>query len=166
MLVDVGGGIRRLEDAGKYFDLGADAIVLGTAAVKDSHFLAQALDSFKERVIVGIDAKSGLVAVEGWREDSRLSALELAQEMVKLGAESLIYTDIMRDGTLDEPNFAAIKALVESVPAKVIAAGGVSRLEHVLRLAEIGAAGAIAGRAVYTGDIDLKQALDELAKRV
>jgi phosphoribosylformimino-5-aminoimidazole carboxamide ribotide isomerase len=166
MLVDVGGGIRRLEDAGKYFDLGADAIVLGTAAVKDSHFLAQALDSFKERVIVGIDAKSGLVAVEGWREVSRLSALELAQEMVKLGAESLIYTDIMRDGTLDEPNFAAIKALVESVPAKVIAAGGVSRLEHVLRLAEIGAAGAIAGRAVYTGDIDLKQALDELAKRV
>ncbi len=165
VLIEVGGGLRNVSDVEATLSAGADAVVLGTAAVKDRDFLAQALGKFPGQIIVGIDARDGLVAVEGWRQTSQMYFVELAQEIAKMGIERFIYTDILSDGTLDEPNFTAIAELIDFLPtAEIIASGGVSRFDHIMRLRDLGASGAIVGRAVYTGDIDLKQALSELAK--
>jgi phosphoribosylformimino-5-aminoimidazole carboxamide ribotide isomerase len=164
VLVEVGGGMRRMKDIETCLDAGADAVVLGTAAVNDETFLTESLDRFPGRIIVGVDAKDGMVAVEGWQRVSQVAARDLAVSVVKMGVDRLIYTDIARDGTLNEPNFAAIEALVHSVAADVVASGGVANLGHLHRLAQVGAAGAIVGRAIYTGAVDLRQALVELAK--
>jgi len=110
-------------------------------------------------VVVGVDALDGMVAIKGWKEKTDLSALELMRRMADLGVERFIYTDISRDGTLTEPNFQAIEDLVSQVGLFILASGGISSLEHLKRLSNIGVEGAILGRAIYTGAIDLKEAL-------
>lgn len=163
--VQVGGGIRDLPTLKHYLQLGAQRVVLGTAAVKDRRLLASALALDQEAIVVAVDARNGEVMTEGWREASGQSALELMRELAGLGVCRFIYTDIARDGTLSEPNFAAMGQAARAVPVPVIASGGVSRLAHLLMLAELGLAGAIVGRALYSGDLDLAQALAALAAR-
>jgi len=139
--------------------VGIERVILGTAAVEDPGLIEQACRKFRESIIVGIDAREGYISTHGWRQETGLRAVELAQSMVKLGVRRFIYTDIDRDGTLTEPNFSAIAELINAIKPPVIAAGGISSLNHLKMLKSLGAEGAIVGKALYTGDIDLKEAL-------
>lgn len=163
--VQVGGGIRDLSTLSRYLQLGAQRVVLGTAAAKDQRLLAGALALDAEAVVVAVDVRNGIVMTEGWQKASGHLALELMEGLVGLGVRRFIYTDISRDGTLSEPNFAAIGQVVKTIPVPIIASGGVSRMVHLLTLAELGAEAAIVGRALYTGDLDLAEALAAMAVR-
>ena len=122
--------------------------------------MAQACRRFgTEAVVVGVDARGGVVAVRGWRKSSSITAIELIHQMEDLGVRRFVYTDISRDGTLSEPNFQTIEKLIESCSARILASGGISSIEHLQRLASLGVEGAIIGKALYTGDIDLKEAI-------
>ncbi|MEO6198104.1 MAG: 1-(5-phosphoribosyl)-5-[(5-phosphoribosylamino)methylideneamino]imidazole-4-carboxamide isomerase [Dehalococcoidia bacterium] len=162
--VQVGGGIRTLDIMDRYIKTGADRVVLGTAAVKDQSVLVHALALFGDRILVGVDARDGMVATDGWLETSSLSAVDLIAQLAQLNVPRLFYTDISRDGMLGGPNFPAIQQVVENAlgldaPMKVIASGGISEIEHIQRLRLIGVEGAIIGKALYTGALDLKEAL-------
>ena len=158
--VQVGGGIRQLETIERMFKLGVDRVVLGTAAVENRELVREACRRFGQSVIIGIDTREGSLAIHGWRQETELKAIEFARSMVKLGAKRFIYTDIGRDGTLTEPNFSAIFEMVDDTRFPVIASGGISSLIHLRVLKKLGVEGAIIGKALYTGDINLKQALD------
>lgn len=138
---------------------GIDRIILGTAAVEDPALVEEVCRRFGASTIVSIDAWEGQIATHGWRQETKLTAIEFARSMVELGVERFIYTDISRDGTLTEPNFAATAELIDAVRLPVIAAGGISNLNHLQMLNKLGAEGAILGKALYTGNINLKQAL-------
>ena len=155
----LGGGIRQLETVEQMLKAGIERIILGTVAVEDPGLIEQACHKFRESIIVSIDAREGYISIHGWRQETGLRAIEFAQSMVKLGVKRFIYTDIDRDGTLTEPNFAATAELINTIRAPIIAAGGISSLNHLRMLKSLGAEAAIVGRALYTGDIDLKQAL-------
>jgi phosphoribosylformimino-5-aminoimidazole carboxamide ribotide isomerase len=162
--VQVGGGIRDIAAVQRYIDAGADRVALGTVAVKDPTTLVNAVTLFREQIFVGVDAREGMVATEGWTETSEVRAVDLVQELSEFGVARIFYTDILRDGLLAGPNFAAIHEVVEHAnglpsPMAVIASGGVSTVEHLQRLALIGVEGAIIGKALYTGDLDLKEAI-------
>jgi phosphoribosylformimino-5-aminoimidazole carboxamide ribotide isomerase len=162
--VEVGGGIRALDVMDNYIKTGADRVVLGTAAVKDQTVLVNALALFGDRVLVGVDARDGMVATDGWLETSSLSAVDLIAQLAQLNVPRIFYTDISRDGMLGGPNFPAIQQVVEhaiglDIPMKVIASGGISEIDHIQRLKLIGVEGAIIGKALYTGALDLKEAL-------
>jgi len=156
----VGGGIRKLDTIEQLLHAGVERIILGTAAVEDAELVAAACRRYREFMVIGIDAREGNLAVRAWREQTTLAAVEFARSMVQLGARRFIYTDISRDGTLTEPNFAAIFDMVNAIKCPVIAAGGISSLNHLKMLQKLGVEGAIIGKALYTGDIKLKQALD------
>jgi phosphoribosylformimino-5-aminoimidazole carboxamide ribotide isomerase len=158
--VQVGGGIRTIESIEELLDAGVDRVILGTAAIENQDLIKEGCKRFKNRIIAGVDARNGYVATRGWMESSKITAIELIERMKSIGVGRFIYTDISRDGTLTEPNFAAIQELVAGVDAKVIAAGGITSIEHLRKLAALGIEGAIVGRALYTGHIDLKKALD------
>ena len=162
--VQLGGGIRDLETIRRYLSDGVDRVVLGTAAVKDPALLTSALAEFPGRIVVGVDARDGVVVMEGWQEDSGVTAVDLLRQLAELGVPRVIYTDTLRDGTLTEPNFAALEAILSddrlsARDVRVIYAGGVSAIDHVRRLATTNVEAAIVGRALYTGDIDLAEAL-------
>ena len=159
--IQVGGGIRTAKAASTAMALGAQRVIVGTAAVRDPE-LAPGLcaDLGADSVIVSVDARDGRVAVEGWTEGSDTTAAALVRRMEDGGVRRFMYTDIARDGTLEGPNFAAIEELFASTKARLIAAGGISSIDDLLRLEEIGVEGAIVGRALYTGDIDVEEALD------
>jgi phosphoribosylformimino-5-aminoimidazole carboxamide ribotide isomerase len=161
--VELGGGIRSLGDVAAALDLGVSRVILGTAAVEDRAFVRAAVEQFGERVVVGIDARDGLVATRGWTITSDVRSLDLAREMVTLGVQRVIYTDIHRDGTLTEPGYDTTAELVRESGARVIASGGVSQIDHLRRLATLGCEGAIVGRALYAGDLDLGAALAAIA---
>jgi len=155
----LGGGIRQLETIEQMLKVGIERVILSTAAVEDPGLVEKACQRFRESIIVALDAREGYISTHGWRRDTELKAVEFAQSMVKLGVRRFIYTDINRDGTLTEPNFSATAELVNEVRAPVIASGGISSLNHLRMLKALGVEGAIVGKALYTGDIDLKQAL-------
>ena len=155
----LGGGIRQLETVEQLLRAGIERVILGTAAVEDRELVTEACRNFGESIIVGIDAKEGHIAIRGWRQQTELEAVEFIKSMVELGVKRFIYTDITRDGTLTEPNFAAIFELVNTVRLPIIAAGGISSLNHLIMLKKLGVEGAIVGKALYTGDINLKQAI-------
>lgn len=163
--LQLGGGLRHLEAVEGVLGLGVERAILGTAAVEDHGLVAEACHRFGERVIVSIDAREGYVAIHGWMDKTTVTAGELVERMAELGVRRFIYTDIARDGTLTEPSFPAIARLVGKTSLPIIASGGVSSLEHIKRLAELGVEGAIVGRALYTGDIDLKEALGAVRGR-
>jgi len=156
----LGGGIRDIKTMRKVLKAGVERVILGTAAVEDSKLVEEACYNFGDSIIVGIDARDGKVAIRGWRLETDLKATELAESMAKLGVKRFIYTDISRDGTLTEPNFAAVFEMVTTIRLPIIAAGGISSLDHLKMLKKLGAAGAILGKALYTDSINLKQALD------
>jgi phosphoribosylformimino-5-aminoimidazole carboxamide ribotide isomerase len=159
--VQLGGGIRRMETIEELLKAGIERVILGTAAVENPAFITEACRRYRESIIVGIDAREGQIATHGWKKETDLTAADLAKAMVKAGVRRFIYTDIERDGTLTEPNFSAIADLIEAMNVPVIAAGGISTLNHLKMLRKLGAEGAIVGKALYTGDINLKQALAE-----
>jgi phosphoribosylformimino-5-aminoimidazole carboxamide ribotide isomerase len=154
-----GGGIRRLATIEQLLKAGVDRIILGTAAVEDPTLVKEACRNFSESIIVGIDTWEGLVAIHGWQQRTELRALEFARSMVELGVKRFIYTDISRDGTLTEPNLTAIAELVNTIRLPILAAGGISSLTHLALLERLGVEGAIVGKALYTGNINLKEAL-------
>jgi phosphoribosylformimino-5-aminoimidazole carboxamide ribotide isomerase len=155
----LGGGIRQPGTIKQLLKAGIERVILGTAAVEDPNLVKEACQRFDEAIIVSIDTWEGRVATHGWRQETGLGTIEFARSMVKLGVRRFIYTDIKRDGTLTEPNFAAFAELLNAIKLPVIASGGISKLNHLRMLKQLGAEGAIIGKALYTGDINLKEAL-------
>lgn len=165
--VQVGGGLRDRTGVTQLLDIGVQRVILGTAAVEDRPLVKQLCEEFPGQIIVGIDARNGLVATRGWIETSEVKATELAQEMSQLGAAAIIYTDIHRDGTLSGPNLDALRELARSLSIPVIASGGVSSvtdLLSLLALETLGVNGVIVGRALYTGDVSLKEAIQAVGQ--
>ncbi len=155
----MGGGIRQLETVEQLLKAGIERVILGTAAVEDPKLIEEASRNFSGSIIVGIDARQGYIATHGWRQETGLKAVEFTKSTAQLGVKRFIYTDISRDGTLTEPNFAAIFELVNAIRIPIIASGGISSLLHLKMLKSLGVEAAIVGKALYTGDINLKQAL-------
>lgn len=159
--VQLGGGLRSEAAVRAALNLGVARVILGTAAVYEPRLIERLVAHHPDAIIVGVDARDGLVATDGWTSAAPVRAAELVEQMAAIGVQRVIYTDITRDGTLSEPNFEATFALVRpdgSGPA-IIASGGVCQLAHVQRLAAGGVEGAIIGRALYTGDLDLRAAI-------
>ena len=160
--VQVGGGLRDRTSVARLLDLGVQRIILGTVAVEKPELVTELSQEFPQQVVVGIDARNGKVATRGWLETSEVAATELAQRMAQQGAAAIIYTDIHRDGTLTGPNMEALKELTQAINIPVIASGGVSSLTDLLSLLALeplGVTGVIVGRAIYTGDVNLKEAV-------
>ncbi len=155
MKLEVGGGIRDMKAIDFYINSGIDRVILGSAALKEPLLVKEAIKKHGKRIAVGIDAREGKVAANGWLEESDVDYIDLAFEMEKIGCEYLIVTDISTDGTLAGPNFQMLNAVNKKVSCNIIASGGVSRLEDIVKLREMGIYGAITGKAVYTGAIDL-----------
>lgn len=159
----LGGGIRTLETIKEVLTAGIERVILTTAAIEDPDMLKQACRMYGDYIIVSIDAREGLVATHGWQQDTGIRAVDLAQSMSRANVQRLIYTDIIRDGTLTEPNFAAISELVNVTGLPVIAAGGISSILHLKMLKQLGVEGAILGRALYSEDISLKEAIKSIS---
>ncbi|TMD67068.1 MAG: 1-(5-phosphoribosyl)-5-[(5-phosphoribosylamino)methylideneamino]imidazole-4-carboxamide isomerase [Chloroflexi bacterium] len=175
--IEVGGGIRSLPHIEQVFDLGIERIVLGTIALTDRALIEEALYRWGERIAVGLDARDGRVATRGWRETSSTQATSLARELRMLGVRRFIYTDIARDGVLKGPNLEALaemqRVITEPLKASpdttyptsaLIASGGISALDDLHAIAELGVEGAIVGRAIYTGDVVLAAAIQEIER--
>jgi phosphoribosylformimino-5-aminoimidazole carboxamide ribotide isomerase len=162
--VQTGGGIRSAEAACKVLEAGISRVILGTAAVNDPKQVEKAISLYGGRIVVGIDAKDGKASVEGWENTSNTDAVELAKSMETIGVRTIIYTDISRDGMLSGPNLAAMEKMKKSVGIEVIASGGVKSIEDVVSLKEIGMDGVIIGKALYTGDVDLGEAIKAAIK--
>ena len=160
--VQVGGGLRDRAGVTRLLDTGVQRAILGTVAVEKPELVTQLCNEFRDRIVVGIDARNGKVATRGWLETSEVDAKELAKRMAQQGAAAIIYTDIHRDGTMSGPNMDALRELAEAIDIPVIASGGVSSLTDLLSLLSLesaGVTGAIVGRAIYTGDISIKEAV-------
>jgi len=160
--VEVGGGLRDRTRVTDLFALGVRYAILGTAAVDSPALVSDLSADYPGQIIVGIDARDGKVATRGWLETSAVDAIELAQQMEQRGAAAIIYTDIQRDGTLQGPNISALRAMAQTVSMPVIASGGVGSLKDLLSLLPLeplGVSGVIVGRALYTGDVSLKEAV-------
>jgi len=159
---ELGGGIRDLQTIEAYLDLGIDRVILGTVAKENPGLVKEACAKFPGRIVVGIDARDGLVAVRGWADVTEKLATEMAREMEGFGVEAIIYTDIARDGMMQGPNIEATRALAEAINIPVIASGGLSTLDDIRRLMAIeayGVTGVITGKAIYSGAIDLREAV-------
>lgn len=160
--LQLGGGIRDMKTVNKWLQLGIQRVILGTAAVENHELVREACRLYGDAVIVGIDTRDGNVSVRGWTQDIELSAIDFARSMVDLGVKRFVHTDIGRDGTLSEPNFSSFSELASAIRRPVIASGGVASVNHLKMLSRLGAEGAIIGKALYTGDINLRQAIREL----
>ena len=159
--VQFGGGVRTVDVAAAVIALGVDRVVVGTAAVESPEVIRAMCERVKPgALVVSVDARDEYVAVEGWTRDSRVLASELVKKIEKMGIERCIYTDISRDGTLTEPNFPAIKSLAAQTRSKLMVAGGISTIGHLVRLSEMNIEAAVVGKALYTGDLDLRESLD------
>jgi phosphoribosylformimino-5-aminoimidazole carboxamide ribotide isomerase len=159
LLIELGGGIRQEEVAKKLLRQGISRIILGTAAIENRELVKKLCHQFGESIAVSLDARDGKIAIHGWQKDTVFEVLQLSREMLNAGVRRFIYTDIKKDGTLTEPNFDMIDRLLTESNVPVIVAGGVSKLEHLRKLKELGVEGAIIGKALYTGDIDLGEAI-------
>ncbi|KAA0766917.1 1-(5-phosphoribosyl)-5-[(5-phosphoribosylamino)methylideneamino]imidazole-4-carboxamide isomerase [Bacillus sp. SH5-2] len=157
--VQVGGGVRSLAAVEKLLLVGVDKVILGTAALYDKSFLEEAIRLYKEKIIVGIDAKNGFVATRGWLDVSEISYIDLAKQMEKLGVQTLVFTDISKDGTLAGPNFEQLTSLQNSVDIRLIASGGVATIQDVRKLKAMNIYGVIIGKAFYEKTIDLEEVL-------
>lgn len=159
---ELGGGIRDMQTIEAYLELGVDRVILGTVAKENPKLVEEACKEFPGQIVVGIDAKDGLVAVRGWADVTEKKAIQMAREMEGYGVEAIIYTDIARDGMMQGPNIEATRALAEAIKIPVIASGGLSTLDDIRRLMKIessGVTGVITGKAIYSGAIDLREAV-------
>ena len=157
--VEIGGGIRTMGDIEHRLSLGVTRVILGTVAVEHPEFVKEAVEKFgADKIVVGIDAKDGMVAIKGWETISNVDAVTLALSMKDLGVKTIIYTDISKDGMLCGPNFAQTARLVEATGMDIVASGGVSCMNDLIQLESIGVEGAILGKAIYEKRVDLKEA--------
>ena len=160
--IKIGGGIRDFKTAEKYFKQGVARAILGTAAFSDENFIKKLTECYPGKVVAGIDAKDGMVAIKGWVEVTQMKATDLAKKLKSYNIASIIYTDISKDGMMIGPNIDAIREFASSIDIPVIASGGISSLEDLRRIKEIAHCdieGVIIGKALYTGAIDLREAL-------
>ncbi|MBQ6400335.1 MAG: 1-(5-phosphoribosyl)-5-[Clostridia bacterium] len=158
---EIGGGIRSLETVETYLSAGLDRVILGTAAVEDETFLRRAVDRWGDRIAVGVDVRDGMVAIRGWTEKTGLRLMDFCGKMAEAGVETLICTDISRDGAMKGTNREMYRALSARLPLRITASGGVSSLEDIRALREMGLYGAILGKAYYTGAVSLRDAIRE-----
>ena len=159
--VQTGGGIRTMADIEAKLECGISRVIIGTKAVSDSEFVKEAVSKYGDKIVIGIDAKDGMVAVEGWEKTSDFTAVEFAKKMVSLGVKTIVYTDIATDGTLAGPNVEAMREMADAVDADIIASGGIGSLEDILSLKDTGVEGVIVGKALYTNRVDLKEAVEK-----
>lgn len=164
--LEVGGGIRTLDDAEKLLALGVRRVILGSVAVENISLVEDAAKKFGDKIVVGIDARNGFVATHGWEKSSAVKADELAKKIVAAGVKTIIYTDISKDGMLSGVNAETFAELAKSSGAEVIASGGVRSLDDIRALRAAKVAGVIVGKAIYTGALDLKVAIDEAENNV
>ena len=160
-LVEVGGGIRSMEVVERYISSGVNRVILGTAAVTDREFLKEAVKKYGDKIAVGVDIKDGFVAIKGWTEKSNLNAFDFVKELQELGVNTIICTDISKDGAMQGTNHELYSELGKRLKINVVASGGVSSLDDIKRLRSIDIYGAIIGKAYYTGAISIKDALSE-----
>jgi len=161
--VQLGGGVRDAAEARRLIDMGVDRVIIGTAAIEAPDEVQKAVEDVgAEHVIVGVDAKDGMVQTRGWLEQSQVTAIDLARQMVERGVQRFIYTDTSRDGTLTHPNFEAVAELSENLRYPIIVAGGIASIEDLVGLAKLGVEGAISGMAIYSGTLDLKLAIETI----
>ena len=163
LFCEIGGGVRSMQVVDRYMQAGIDRVILGTAALNDPGFLQEAVTKYGEKIAVGVDLKDGFVAVKGWTEKSDMPAFAFCEKMQKLGVKTIICTDISKDGAMQGCNHDLYREMSEKFTMQIIASGGVSSMEDVKRLAAMDLYGAIIGKAYYTGDINLKEAI-EVAK--
>ena len=157
--VEVGGGIRTLERVRQYIEIGVDRVIIGTAAVTDPDFLREAVKLYGEKIVVGVDIKDGFVAIKGWLEISELSCKEFCKKLEDLGVKTIICTDISKDGMMSGTNRELYRELYDEFELNIIASGGVSSMEDIAVLSNMGLFGAIVGKAIYTGAIELSDAI-------
>lgn len=163
--VQMGGGVRSLDSARRILGAGVGRVMIGTAAVRDPDMARAAVAEFgSDAVVVAVDSRDGFVAVSGWTADSDVRATELLERMMEAGVGTFLCTDISKDGTLEGPDYGLMGELVSVAGERVIAAGGIAAVEHLRRLADVGVGGAVIGKALYTGDVDLGEALGEIEK--
>lgn len=160
LFTEVGGGIRNIETVRTYLESGVDRVILGTAAVTDEDFVRAATAEYGDRIAVGADIKDGKIAIKGWTEKSELDAMEFCEKMQRIGVRTVICTDISKDGAMMGTNHELYREMSEKLSMQIIASGGVSSIDDVVRLASLGIYGAIIGKAYYTGAIDLKKAIE------
>ncbi|WP_242241446.1 1-(5-phosphoribosyl)-5-[(5-phosphoribosylamino)methylideneamino]imidazole-4-carboxamide isomerase [Bacillus cereus group sp. BfR-BA-01309] len=158
--VQVGGGIRSLVAVEKLLSVGVDKVILGTTALYDKAFLEEAVRLYKEKIIVGIDAKNGFVATRGWLDVSEISYIDLAKQMENVGVQTIVFTDISKDGTLAGPNVEQLELLQKSVAIRLIASGGVASIQDVKKLNDMNIYGVIIGKALYEKTINLEEVLE------
>lgn len=158
--VEIGGGIRTMADIDFYANNGISRVILGSVALKNPALVEQAVKEFGELIAVGIDAKNGFVATEGWTEGSDTHYIDLAKQMEAMGVKTIIYTDISKDGTLSGPNVEQLTALNEAVSCDITASGGVTNIDDIVDLRDKNLYGAICGKSIYKGTLDLRQAVE------
>ena len=157
--VEIGGGIRSLETVEKYIAAGVSRVIIGTAAVSDPEFLKKAIAKYGEKIAVGVDIKDGMVAIKGWKEVSALECFDFCEKLQAQGVSTVICTDISKDGMLGGTNMELYRALSEKFTMDFVASGGVSTVDDIKKLSAMGMYGAIVGKAIYTGNIDLAEAI-------
>lgn len=162
--IELGGGMRALGDISNMLELGMDRIILGTVVLTDRSLLMEAVTRWREQIAVGLDARQGSVAISGWRETSQVRATLLASELCFDGVQRFIYTDIARDGALKGPNIQELEEIQREISCSLIASGGISSIDDLRALASIGIEGAIVGKALYTRNIDLADAIEEFER--
>lgn len=158
--VELGGGIRTMQDIEFYLSGGISRAILGSVALKDPQLVKEAAGEFGNKIAVGIDAKNGYAAAEGWTQTSDIYFTELAKKMEQFGVETIIFTDISKDGTLSGPNLAQLEEIDHAVSCNIIASGGITNIEDIKALKSLSLYGAICGKSIYSGTLDLKEALE------
>ncbi|MEN2467618.1 1-(5-phosphoribosyl)-5-[(5-phosphoribosylamino)methylideneamino]imidazole-4-carboxamide isomerase [Ornithinibacillus sp. FSL M8-0202] len=161
--VQVGGGIRSIEQIEDYLAIGVGRVILGTAAIQNLPLIRHAVSTFKDKVAVSIDARNGYVATEGWRKTSNVLAVDLVRQLEAIGVQTIIYTDILKDGMLQGPNFNEIETIQKATSMRVIASGGISNVEDVIKLKEMDLYGTIIGKALYDNSLNLVELLEVTA---
>lgn len=159
--IETGGGVRTMKDIDDRIEAGASRVIIGTAAVKNPELVKEAVKKYGDKIAVGVDAKNGMVAISGWEEVSDISAVDLCLKMKEYGVNTVIYTDISKDGMMCGPNIESTKDLIEKTGMDIIASGGVSKIEDIENVNNINAAGVIIGKALYNGALNLKEVIDK-----
>lgn len=161
IFVEIGGGIRNIETVDKYFEIGVERVIIGTAAVNDPEFLKVAISKYGDKIAVGVDIKDGFVAIKGWTQKSEFTLFDFCEKMQNMGVKYLICTDISKDGAMKGTNLKLYSDLSARFDMNITASGGVSSMEDIINLRKLNLYGAIIGKAYYTGAIDLSEAIKE-----
>lgn len=159
--IQTGGGVRTMSDIDLRIEAGASRVIIGTAAVKNPHLVKAAYEKYGDKLAVGVDAKNGMVAVSGWEEVSNITACDLCLNMKEFGVNTIIYTDISRDGMMSGPNIDSTRELINKTGMDIITSGGISSMKDIEAAAEIHSSGVIIGKALYNGALDLKEVIDK-----